>query len=49
MHIFREGRWWPPDSKLFESELEAMRWINLRLALQRFGEAYPTHLQGKGA
>jgi hypothetical protein len=27
VHIFRGGRWWPPDSKLCVSELEAMRWI----------------------
>ena len=41
VHSFRGGRWWPPDSKLFVSELEAMRWINSRLALQGFEEAYP--------
>jgi hypothetical protein len=45
VHIFRGGRWWPPDSKLCVSELEAMRWINSRLALQGFEEAYPTYLQ----
>jgi hypothetical protein len=45
VHTFRGSRWWPPDSKLFVSELEAMRWINSRLALQGFEEAYPTHLQ----
>jgi hypothetical protein len=45
VHIFRGGRWWPPASKLCESELEAMRWINSRLALQGFEEGYPTHLQ----
>jgi hypothetical protein len=41
VHIFRGGRWWPPDSKLFVSELEAMRWINLRLALQGFEKVTP--------
>jgi hypothetical protein len=45
VHIFRGGRWWPSDSKLFVSELEAMRWIKSRLVLQCFEEAYPTYLQ----
>ena len=40
VHIFREGRWWPPDTKPCVSELEAMRWINSRLALYGFEEAY---------
>ena len=31
---------WPPDTKLYVSELEAMRWINSRLALCGFEEAY---------
>jgi hypothetical protein len=31
VHIFRGGGWWPP---------EAMRWINSRLALCGFEEAY---------
>jgi hypothetical protein len=39
-HIFREGRWWPPDTQLCVSELEAMRWINSRLALYGFEKAY---------
>jgi hypothetical protein len=39
VHLFGEGRWWPPDSKLFVSELEAMRWIDSRLALRGFEEA----------
>jgi hypothetical protein len=45
VHMFRGGRWWPPDGKPFVSELEAMRWINSRMALHGFEEAYPTHLQ----
>ena len=24
VHVFRGGRWWPPDAKLCVSELEAM-------------------------
>jgi hypothetical protein len=40
VHIFRGGRWWLPDTKLCVSELEAMRWINSRLALCGFEEAY---------
>jgi hypothetical protein len=28
MHLFRGGRWWPPNSKLFVSELDAMRSIS---------------------
>lgn len=40
VHIFRGGRWWPPDTKACVSELEAMRWINSRLALCGFEEAY---------
>jgi hypothetical protein len=40
VHIFRGGRWWPPDVKLCVSELEAMRWINSRLALSGFEEPY---------
>ena len=40
VHVFRGGRWWPPDAKLCVSELEAMRWINARLALSGFEEAY---------
>ena len=40
VHIFRGGGWWPPDAKLCASELETMRWINSRLALCGFEEAY---------
>jgi hypothetical protein len=40
VHNFRGERWWPADSQLFASEVEAMRWINLRLALNGFEEAY---------
>jgi hypothetical protein len=45
VHIFRQGRWWPPDTRLCASELEAMIWINSRMALQGFEQAYPTYLQ----
>jgi hypothetical protein len=40
VHIFRQGRWWPPDTRICTSEREAMIWINSRLALRRFEEAY---------
>ena len=40
VHIFRGGRWWPPDTKLCLSQLEAMRWINSRLVLCGFEEPY---------
>ena len=34
------SRRWPPNSRQFASELEAMRWINSRLVLHGFEEAY---------
>jgi hypothetical protein len=40
VHIFERGRWGPTVSKLFVSELEAMRWINSRLAVRGFEEPY---------
>jgi hypothetical protein len=40
LHIFRRGRWSPPESRICVSEREAMVWINSRLALRGFAEAY---------
>jgi|HubBroStandDraft_6_1064221.scaffolds.fasta_scaffold220183_2 hypothetical protein len=40
VHIFRQGRWWPPDTRICVSERDAMIWINSRLALRGFEEAY---------
>jgi hypothetical protein len=40
LHLFRRGRWWPPEVRICDSELEAMRWINGRLAIRGFEEVY---------
>lgn len=40
VHTFGVGRWWLPYRKLCVSEFEAMRWINSRLVLRGFEEAY---------
>jgi hypothetical protein len=40
LHLFRRGRWWPPETRLCMSEREAMIWINSQLALRGFEDAY---------
>ena len=40
LHIFRLGRWWPPDTRIRASEREAMASITARLVLSGFAEAY---------
>ncbi|SEF15441.1 hypothetical protein SAMN05444161_9300 [Rhizobiales bacterium GAS191] len=40
LYTFRRGRWWPPESRICVSEREAMVWINSRLTLRGFAEAY---------
>jgi hypothetical protein len=40
LHLFRRGRWWPSETRICASELEAMRWINGRLAIRGFEEPY---------
>ena len=40
LHVFRGGRWWPSQARICPSELEAMRWINGRLAIRGFEEPY---------
>jgi hypothetical protein len=40
LHIFHKGRWSPPESRICVSEREAMVWINSRLTLMGFAEAY---------
>jgi hypothetical protein len=40
LHLLRRGRWWPPEAMICASEQEAMGWINGRLAIRGFEEAY---------
>ena len=40
LHVFRRGRWWPSQVRICASEVEAMRWINGRMAIRGFEEPF---------
>src|SRR6516165_3431575 len=41
LHIYRPDRGWRVDKRICVSERQATSWINARLALRGFREAYP--------